>query len=138
MELHMFSQPAAQIERPTLFSEHHWTMQRANGEWCSLDCSTAGWTLSMHGGEFTVLAEGGGGGDPDIHDIDALRSRLRAQGWNEMQPIGIRPKADRRRASLLSLPRGYPHDNAEQRAAAGEAVDERHARGNIHSRGGQA
>ena len=100
MELQIASNPAARIE-PGRYSDNRWILQRENGEWCSLDCSPAGWTLRMHGGEFTVLAQGGGHGEPDIHVIDALRSRLRAQGWNETPPIGIRPKADRRREIRL-------------------------------------
>ena len=86
----------ALIEHPP--AQSHWTLQRETGdEWCSLACTPDGWTLSIHGGEFTVLAEGGRHGHPDAHDVDALRSRLRAQGWNETPGVTIRPKPDRRR-----------------------------------------
>jgi hypothetical protein len=86
----------ALIEHPP--AQSHWTLQRETGdEWCSLACTPDGWTLSIHGGEFTVLAEGGRHGHPDAHDVDALRSRLRAQGWNETPGVTIRLKPDRRR-----------------------------------------
>jgi hypothetical protein len=95
----MLSYPVARTEAPPRYSENRWTLQREGGdEWCSLACSSAGWTLSMHGGDFTVLAKSGDRGGLDRHAIDALRSRLRAQGWNETAPVSIRPKADRRRA----------------------------------------
>jgi hypothetical protein len=94
----MTLQSATPIAHPTTTSENRWTLHREAGdEWCSLAYSTAGWTLSITGGEFTVLAEGGDGGVPDVRDVHALRSRLRALGWNETAPVTVRLKADRRR-----------------------------------------
>jgi hypothetical protein len=75
-----------------------WTLQSRTGdEWCLLAGTPAGWMLSIHGGEFTVTAEGDERGLPAARVLDGLRSRLGALGWIEAAPIGVRPKRDRRR-----------------------------------------
>ena len=87
---------ASPIEQATTYSENHWTLQRDTAdEWCSLDCSNAGWKLRMHVGEFSVMAEGGNCGS-NTAAVDQLRSRLHAQGWSEVPRIKVRPKPDRR------------------------------------------
>jgi hypothetical protein len=92
----MSSSAGAPLELPTTYPENHWTLHRERSdEWGSLDCTAAGWRLSMHVAGFSVMAEGGSRGS-NANAIDELRSRLRALGWNEAPPITLRPKADRR------------------------------------------
>ena len=96
----MLLQSADPTESPTTTAENRWTLHReASDEWCSLACSAAGWTLSMHGGEFTVVAEGGRRGGSDARDLEELRLRLRAMGWSERPAVRVRLKSDRRRSA---------------------------------------
>jgi hypothetical protein len=96
MELQIPDTGAYSIDQATTYSENHWTLQRETAdEWCSLDCSSEGWRLRMHAGEFSVMAEGRNDG-PSSTTVDELRSRLRALGWNEAPAVRVRPKPDRR------------------------------------------
>ena len=85
-------------ENVEMTGETRWTQRReTGGEWCFLSSTSGGWKLSMHDGDFTVVAESSAPGHRDVDAIDALRSRLRALGWNDEPAVKLRLKADRRR-----------------------------------------
>jgi hypothetical protein len=77
-------------------SQAEWMLQRnAGAEWCSLSSTPSGWTLSMHGDEFTVVAERMEAERQG--EVEGMRSRLHDLGWADVPPVRLRPKPDRRK-----------------------------------------
>jgi len=108
-----YATATAVLESAETTGETRWTLRReTGGEWCFLSCTSGGWKLSMHDGGYTVVAESSAPGQPDVDAVDALRSRLRALGWNDEPAVRLRLKAERRRG----------RQNLDDRTSAGSSV----------------